>query len=608
MESSGDWQPGYWEEFRDDEYQWPPPQQLEHGRIDPTRCALWMKLCIFFQTQKAGVGIEAIDTVVLSQLSVQDGWAFGRDAFYLLAALTGESCRDMSDTNIAQRDETDPSDISRKYIGDLTWARSLSAEKLQNFQASLSEIQQRAWEMLREWWNGDYQDASLAAAVRVFIKEAPAHAIDSIKHRDSLYQAVLFSLFDAELNPSGWTTGTSRGQDRNRSLAFEHAVAQKAGILLLKELRPGFQTLHFLYAGSPTDIYGVRELLREASETASSSTEFILSSGEFSLWITSTWTLQESCLCPDILLLDRAWEPLMIAPGSYVSLHHLLTLYSVNREAYFEQPTRIDDWPLGPEQLHYVQVMVTGLDVAISRVGILTLGATRECERRRADAVMSAINVTDWYTEYLNRHGEPPPDKDLVLGSYPLAFVNEAAAKLGSNFFSTYKADVLTLEPEDVHGSLLPFGPPGWSPSSGLGLDYDWYGDTTDHPSLASWKIGVDGSVVLNEAAVLLSSASNQVGTPIRAVVNSVLEIGGTQVQEYDLYEYLSSSSTPPGRTRLAVVTTKIRDVMSGIILQELSLSSSSPGSGACWAKIGEWETRFVREFPPTESLRIKVL
>ncbi|KAI0192386.1 hypothetical protein EV127DRAFT_314235, partial [Xylaria flabelliformis] len=278
-------------------------------------------------------------------------------------------------------------------------------------------------------------------------------------------------------------------------------------------------TLHFLYAGSATDIYGVRELLQEASQTARSSIELIMSSSEFALWISSTWTLQESCLCPDILLLNRAWEPLMIAPESYVSLHHLLTLYSVNREAYFEQPISIDDWPLGPQQLHYVQAMVTGLDVAISRVGILTLGATRECERRRADAVMSAINVTDWYTEYLNRHGEPPPDKDLILGSYPLAFLDEAAAKLGSYFFSTIKPDILTLEPEDVHGSLLPFGPPGWSSSSGLGLGHDWYGDTTDHPSLAAWKIGVDGSVLLNEAAVLLSSASNHAGTSIRAVV-----------------------------------------------------------------------------------------
>jgi hypothetical protein len=188
--------------------------------------------------------------------------------------------------------------------------------------------------------------------------------------------------------------------------------------------------LHFLCAGSRQDVYNAAPLLEQVVTDRFTSSELIVDSETFALWLSSTWTLQESCLCPDIILCNEMWRPLEVASDVAVSLHQLLTIFSLNREAYFEKPVAFADWPRAAAQLSCIQTMVSGTDVEVLRTSIMSLGVTRECLRRRGDAIMPALGVTDWYDDYLTRHGSPPPDKDMVLGSDPLSFVRKQPPRL----------------------------------------------------------------------------------------------------------------------------------------------------------------------------------
>lgn len=125
-----------------------------------------------------------------------------------------------------------------------------------------------------------------------------------------------------------------------------------------------------------------------------------------------------------------------------------------------------------------------------------------------------------------------------VLDSYPLGFLQEAAAKIGATFYQTIrsKKDIdksaeLLIDPrklnaqiqsEDVSdafkrylgpnlGTMLPFQ------TQGLAMSWVTHNmpkmfrtDVVDHPSVAGWHICGDGSVRIREAGVYLSSQSGK--------------------------------------------------------------------------------------------------
>lgn len=313
-------------------------------------------------------------------------------------------------------------------------------------------------------------------------------------------------------------------------------------------------------------------------------------------WLTSTWTLQESCLFPDIIICNKGWEPLEVVKGSTVSLHQLMSIWSICREGHFKHPIDFSEWPNPVTQLLYVQDNVSGQEVQISRLAILSLGATRDCERRRADAVMSAMGITDWYDAYFKRHGRPPPDEDLVLDSYPLAFIKEVILKIGSEFYTNFNPNVMNLADQELRGTLLPFGRPGFpvTSGSGLGVGQSLYEDTTDHPSLRTWSVNIDGSVSIPEACVLSPTASNSTHQ-IRAVFNVATAEGGTEVLDRDLGEFLQCA--PKNAKRLALVLNKVCNTPSGIILQSRHPEAAT---GSDWINIGTWEIRHMQGFPGT--------
>lgn len=749
-EMAAPWQPGYWETANAAGEHGRSPEHVEHDRTISTRCSLWMKLVIHFQ-RLIPHNHEVHQQQNFRNMSVLDGWAYGREAWLSYMVLINEA--------YAHPPDREP-----------TWVRAISEDEQHAFFQSLSDCQIRSWELLRDWWEGNYQDAELASNARAFIMSAPDATVESIQPQASLYQQVLFTLWDAEFNPAECRTGTSRGLDTNRRMAYEHALAQKAGLLLLRDLWPNtianeqlqynkelpkcfdvcpwlskedrnnmrqehlplylwdarenrtvrvnellrngipitytcvshtwgrwkkkplscvqvpgveweipentlfdvrdlpnilrqtksesrfiwfdlvclpqdimspeyhsevarqatifhhassclawinsvtswtnlraslrWLCLYFLHAGCNSNHY--EDLLSKASHIQSP-IELIAEvngEGEFEPWITSTWTLQESCLFPDIILCNKDWEPLEIATGSPVSLHQLFSIWSVCREGYFMKPIEYSKWPVPVNQLAYIQQMVCGQDVQISRLAILTLGTTRECERRRADAVMSAMGITGWYKEYLEEHKEPPPDEDLVLDAYPLSFVNEVVSIIGSEFFTNYDADAMRLEGHDIQGSLLPFGSPGvnLTSGSGLGVSQSFYDDTFDHPSLKTWSIQINGSVNIREASVMCFGEFPTTD-PIQVLLNVCTTAGGTECFSSNLQDFLRSS--PKGTKRLAVVLNKIRETINGNILQSVKQES---GAIVGWINIGGWETTCMPDFPPTKQLDITVL
>lgn len=421
-----------------------------------------------------------------------------------------------------------------------------------------------------------------------------------------------FIWFDLLCLPQDVASPEYQSEVARQATIFHHASSCLAwinNVTSWTNLRASLQwlCLYFLHAGTKSDRY--HDLLDEASHIQSPIEFFIPvtdGKGVFEHWITSTWTLQESCLCPDMILCNRDWEPLEVATGSPVSLHQLFSIWSVCREGHFNENNKIgfSGWPLPVTQLAYIQEMVCGLDVQISRLTILSLGATRECKRRRADAVMSVMGITDWYTKYLEKHKQPPPDKDLVLHAYPLAFINEVASKIGSEFFTFFNPDVMRLDGHEIRGTLLPFGSPGTHliSGSGLGVVQSLYDDTLDHHSLKTWSVNINGSVRVPEASVLRSTdvpASN----PTKALLNVAKNIGGTEYFSRHLLQYLLKA---PGNTeRLALTLNKIRETTNGIILQS---KSSEYGDVVGWINIGTWDTRDLPDFPPTVQLNITAM
>ncbi|KAL4928738.1 uncharacterized protein BDV17DRAFT_291370 [Aspergillus undulatus] len=125
---------------------------------------------------------------------------------------------------------------------------------------------------------------------------------------------------------------------------------------------------------------------------------------------------------------------------------------------------------------------------------------------------MSATGVTDWYSTAHNdydrkQRGQPPADS-----GYPLAFLREAALKIGPEFYSaTPGADELAvslfrhycLPPRPTPrgpGTMLPFGTgsqdakcPGFSNSIPVAA----------HPSVKTWIIQTDLSVDIHRVGLV---------------------------------------------------------------------------------------------------------
>lgn len=155
------------------------------------------------------------------------------------------------------------------------------------------------------------------------------------------------------------------------------------------------------------------------------------------------------------------------------------------------------------------------------RVDIISMGNKRTCTDNRAEAIMSALGVTDWYSnrrrstandqniqsETTTQHQHVPNDQ------YPVPFIREAALKIGPEFYTATFSNheiilflVNALSPPMTEsaprsiGTLLPFGNTTAFARRILPKGGVW---GSPHPSVRTWTIQDDLSVEICQAAVI---------------------------------------------------------------------------------------------------------
>jgi hypothetical protein len=381
-------------------------------------------------------------------------------------------------------------------------------------------------------------------------------------------------------------------------------------------------------------------------------------------WFSSLWTLQEVCLRPDMLLFDRNWREFVVGPQNFrVTLDNLLAMaaafdqhkYRMDTVVFKEEDLqslpsgridvldgsdnensalrtflqgsdplpegealRLPEMPCAAAELHYILSRLEMSQILDSKpLTILALGNQRYCEENRAVAIMSVIGAKKWYKALpVNGSGvRMNVDKDLVLGTYPLAFVEEVRARLGVEFFRSTgsgsevcRSHVFTAKKEGVErkirpvGSMMPFSARKWNdyieagkgeptaderrmhtiaerlrndrpqPRAASTSPFSAY--ATDHPSVRTWKIMPDGTTEIFQAAIFASHTpdkepqTRQSRLRARITVHSCAE--GTTVRDELLQNFLGRDSPEYRKYAVLLSHGKFSRYFSGIIVQEV--------------------------------------
>jgi len=204
-------------------------------------------------------------------------------------------------------------------------------------------------------------------------------------------------------------------------------------------------------------------------------------------WFTSLWTLQEICLRPDMLLLNQSFEFLSLTPDQRpLSFSDIISILYL-----------IPDVPRSPGATK-VLMHILGNEAGFknlltpSRTQILAMGNCRQCsnERRRGEAIMSAIGATKWFKNPIDGQGE------LVMGNYPLGFINEIREMVGSGkffYFPCSQGPLISL--------LRTFCGSELETSTRL----SWFRRKTKEPPTPPTHVGIGSLLPLNRAAVCLN-------------------------------------------------------------------------------------------------------
>ena len=317
---------------------------------------------------------------------------------------------------------------------------------------------------------------------------------------------------------------------------------------------------------------------------------------EYAPWFSSLWTLQESCICPSFSLADKHWNLVANADGRPFTLDNIISLVEEvlrrwegpfditdkdfsnparyerdqsTRKANAERSAPTDTWPVGPQQLKFLnrRPKVDNL-LDLTRINVLIMANLRMCTESRAEAIMSVLGVTDWYTKRLKRTGSVPIEEDMVLNTFPLAFVREAALKIGGPFFYVNRSvptkvpRYLSLLMGQSFGSMLPF-------SDGLNR-----GSITsmtnsaevyeDHESVKSFLVRRDGSVRIRRAGIVsFSVTQSSLEIPATIVLNE-----GEKVFLLDVELSSWLQERPSKQSWFAVALIRSTAYLRGVILK----------------------------------------
>lgn len=342
-------------------------------------------------------------------------------------------------------------------------------------------------------------------------------------------------------------------------------------------------------------------------------------------WFTSLWTLQESMMRPDMLLLDKYWEPLTVARETPVCLGDLMALMDARTtalsatEAIAHQTSSV--MPRLPPVDGGAQAIWDATTAGVGEfrglfgssglfnfrqpdpILVMVQGRSRHCTHSRAEAIMSVTGATKWHLQrpinQFQKSGDLRKKGDLVCGLYPLSFVEEVFRMNGAHFFMWYHdiATVMRVPPKSSvsgedggvphaatwatnPGSMMPFmtntmpGRPSSFRSQGI-LSND---DLTDHATVKGWGIHGDGSVELPDVALIVSKGPpGSIKTRYALPLGVRFMVGGNKPSDpenawtvaeldVDLIEWVQQYA---GEAH-AVCTRWSRTRIAGIVLQRL--------------------------------------
>ncbi|KAF2727373.1 hypothetical protein EJ04DRAFT_557431 [Polyplosphaeria fusca] len=244
---------------------------------------------------------------------------------------------------------------------------------------------------------------------------------------------------------------------------------------------------------------------------------------ELNPWFTSLWTLQEVCLRPDMWLCSRDWKPLSCSGMVPVPLSGVVAVIQTQNEAIKERAMKS---PLNKTPVAIFELRLWRLKselhklLDLDRAAIITLGDRRHCTERRAEAIMSALGTVEWYNKALSDHGPENLHKtletDLVLGKYPLAFLNELARKVPADFFGAFRRANTKSTPGGLspfstlpqEGTMMPFCRTAAFFADGR-LRKQNYIDQfiMTHESLYTWRVEQSGAARLPQVCMISSKA-----------------------------------------------------------------------------------------------------
>jgi hypothetical protein len=302
-----------------------------------------------------------------------------------------------------------------------------------------------------------------------------------------------------------------------------------------------------------------------------------------SWWFSSLWTLQEAYLCPSSLLADRNWNLLSVGDSQLLTLDNLASIaYSPASDVADTQ-----DRPAAVEVLIFTMKRWELTDLSSSsRMSLLIAAESRQSTGPRAEAIMSALGVTDWFEDYRKQHGRAPPQIDLVFKLYPLEFLHEAQRKIGGPFFLQFRAPPNTIEDAEIGeplGTMLPlaYKSSKWLVTQSMNFStLGWTASLSD-----TWLIQSDGTVVLKEAAILNVEEDDGPMAHREGPITISTPTGFRRFDSFRAWE----SELPRVPHRFAVAAVRYNYRQLGIILE--GAKSSSEEGGLVLVKTGVFMT-----------------
>ena len=318
---------------------------------------------------------------------------------------------------------------------------------------------------------------------------------------------------------------------------------------------------------------------------------------EPSSWFSSLWTLQEAMLCPNITFVSRDWVPLNDRAGTPVPFdaffnfvdtvesfwrngmpYNVFTEGAITKYSKYNSLLKTDEhfqsadhqylkWPNGPRQLQDL-CLVTRMNNLLetpSPIGLLINANLRQCTGSRAPAIMSALGVTDWYLSKPTKKA----GNDLVLENFPLAFVKEAASKLGASFYEsvTTRQEIPKhhgLFTNSQRGSMMPFSATnGWY-SRIDGMPIHHRSNPQDHPAVQMWTIKQNGNVEIKQAGIVASTGNSN----LQHESPMMLDIRKPEVKFFECPFDDWAKTLPKGTCAYAVSLLQDSQVQHGLILR----------------------------------------